>query len=143
MQYFEKNSPMQTFFPALRNILISPKTFFAELPPAAFYSNSIFFVSVLVFISSFIGVPFYSMTLLFLLPVSWALTLIGLKFWASYLSWAVKFFAKAKLTAPNAFHLSAYAAAPLMLSTLPVIGAFTSLVESVFAMGCIDSTLPC
>jgi len=126
MQYFEKNRPMQTFIPALRNVLTSPKVFFAELPPSAFYSNAIFFVSILVFIASFVGVPFKSMSLLFLLPVSWGLTLIGLKFWATYLSWAVKFFAKSKLTSPNAFHISAYASAPLIFSTLPYIGSLAA-----------------
>ncbi|MFQ5345237.1 MAG: YIP1 family protein [Mariprofundus sp.] len=123
MQYFEKNRPLETIVPALRNVAISPKAFFAELPPAAFYSNAIFFVSILVFVASFIGVPFYSMTMLFLLPVSWGLTLIGLKFWAAYLSWAVRFFAKTKLSAANAFQISAYASAPLIFSAVPVIGS--------------------
>ncbi len=122
MQYFESNRPMQTLIPALRNIIISPKPFFSGLPPAAFYSNSIFFISILVFGASFIGVPFRDMSLLFLLPVSWGLTLIGIKFWASYLSWALRFFAKVKLTTANAFQLSAYAGAPMLLTAIPGVG---------------------
>ncbi len=127
MQYFDKNKPMQSFIPAVRDVLFSPKRFFADMPPAAFYSNSIFFLSILVFISSFIGVPFHDMALLFLLPVTWGIMLIGTKFWASYLSWAVRFFAKTKITSANAFQLSAYAAAPLLLTTIPVVGLLAGI----------------
>jgi len=127
MQYFESNRPMLTIIPALRNIMLSPKAFFSELAPAAFYSNSIFFTSILIFAASFIGIPFHDMSLLFLLPVSWGLSLIGIKFWSTYLSWAARFFAKVKLTTPNAFHLSAYAAAPLLLVAIPGVGILAYL----------------
>jgi len=122
MSYFEINKPLRTFIPALRSILTSPQTFFKGLPPAAFYSNAIFFVSILIFIASFFSVPFHSMTLLFLLPVSWGLSLIGLFFWSKYMSWAVRVFAKSRLTTPNAFQISTYAATPLVLLAIPYVG---------------------
>jgi len=122
MNYFEINKPLQTFIPAVRSILTTPQAFFEELPPAAFYSNAIFFVSIPIFIASFISVPFHSMTLLFLFPATWGLTLIGLLFWSKYMSWAVKTLAKSRLTTPNAFQISTYAAVPLVLLSIPYVG---------------------
>ncbi len=127
MQYFDKNRPMQTLVLSIRNVLSTPKAFFSELPPAAFYANSIFLATIIVFVASFIGVPFHGFTLLFMLPVSYALSLIGIKFWASYLSWAVKSFGKAKLGTPNAFQISIYACVPLMLATVPILGLLSCL----------------
>jgi len=117
----------------MRNVLTSPKNFFSDLPPAAYYANSIFLATVIVFVASFIGVPFHGFTLLFMVPVSYGLGLIGLKFWASYLSWTVRSFGKAKLSTPNAFHLSVYASVPLMLSALPIVG-LVSCVWSLYLM---------
>lgn len=127
MHYFDKNKPMQTLLLSMRDVLTSPKGFFSELPPAAFYANSIFLATVIVFVTSFIGVPFHGFTLLFMVPVSYGLGLIALKFWASYVSWAVRSFGKAKLSTPNAFHLSTYACVPLMLATIPYVGLLSCL----------------
>jgi len=127
MRYFEKNNPFKSFVPAMHSVLTTPASFFRDLKPAAFYSNAIFFASILIFITSFVGVIFHSMTLLFLLPVTWGLSLIGMWFWSAYMSWAVKKLAHGKLTKANAFQISAYAAAPLILSTVPVLGAIASL----------------
>jgi len=122
MQYFDKDRPMQTFLLSVRDVLSSPKAFFAELPPAAFYATSIFIITGVVFIASFAGVPFHGFSLLFMVPVSWGLSLVALKFWSAYLSWAVKAVAQAKLTTANAFHISAYAFVPLVLAYIPVVG---------------------
>ena len=122
MQYFDKNRPMQTFLLSVRDILTSPKAFFAELPPAAFYATSIFILTGIVFIASFAGIPFRGFSLLFMVPVSWGLSLIALKFWSAYLSWAVKAMAHGKLTTANAFHISSYAFVPLVLAYIPVVG---------------------
>jgi hypothetical protein len=127
MQYFDKNRPMNTLLLTMRDVLTSPKAFFSDLPPAAFYANSIFLATIIVFVASFIGVAFHGFTLLFMLPVSYGLSLIGIKFWSSYLSWAVKSFGKAKLSTPNAFHLSVYACVPLMLATVPILGLLSCL----------------
>ena len=127
MQYFEINRPLQTFIQAARGVLFSPKDFFSNVPPAAFYSNALFFAAAIIFISSFVGVPFRSMSLLFLLPLTCALSLLGLLAWSSYMSWAVKTLAKARLTQANAFQISAYAATPLAFSFVPYIGAITGL----------------
>jgi len=122
MQYFDKNHPMQTFLLSVRGVLTSPKAFFAELPPAAFYATSIFILTAVIFIASFVGLPFRGFSLLFMVPVSWGLSLIALKFWSSYLSWAVKAMAQGKLSSANAFHLSAYAFIPMVLAYIPVAG---------------------
>ncbi len=127
MQYFDKNRPMQTLLISLRGLLTSPKEFFSELPPAAFYANSVFLASIVIFAASFIGVPFHGFTMLFMVPVSWGLGLIALNFWSSYISWATRSFAKAKLSKTNAFYISAYASVPLMLSAVPVLGMISCL----------------
>jgi len=127
MNYFESDNPFQTFIPAMRSVLSSPKVFFEQLKPAPFFSNALFFVSVIIFMSSFIGVIFHGFSMLFLLPVTWGLSLIGLFFWSTYMSWAVKTLSKGKLTKAHAFQISAYAASPLILSTIPVVGVIASL----------------
>ncbi|MDQ6981520.1 MAG: YIP1 family protein [Mariprofundus sp.] len=127
MIYFESSKPFQTFIPAIRSVLTSPTGFFTELKPTPFFSNAIFFISVVIFMASFIGTIFHSLSLLFLLPVTWGLSLIGMFFWAAYMSWAVKTLGKGKLTKPHAFQISAYAAAPLILSAIPVVGIIASL----------------
>jgi len=133
MQYFDKNRPMQTLLLSMQGVLTSPKLFFSQLPPAAFYANSIFLGTVIILAASFIGVPFHSFTMLFMVPVSWGLGLIGLKFWSSYVAWATRSFGKAKLSNANAFHISAYASVPLILSAVPVLGLI-SCVWSLYLM---------
>jgi len=127
MNYFESNKPFQTFIPAMRSVLTRPKEFFEQLKPTPFFSNALFLASIIIFMSSFIGVIFHDLSLLFLLPVTWGLSLIGIYFWSAYMSWAVKSLAKGKLTKAHAFQISAYAAAPLILSLVPMIGIIASL----------------
>jgi len=127
MQYFDKNRPMQTLLLSMRGVLTSPNKFFSELPPAAFYANSIFLATIVIFAASFIGVLFHSFTMLFMVPVSWGLGLIGLKFWSSYVSWATRSFGKGKLSKANAFNISTYASVPLMLSAVPILGIISCL----------------
>lgn len=122
MNYFDKNSPLQSLIPALRDLLTSPKAFFAELPGAAFHSNALFFASAPIFFATFISVPFYGFLLWFLLPVSWGLSLIGLWMWSRYMAWAVRTVAKGKLGNANSFQISAYAFAPMALASIPYIG---------------------
>jgi len=127
MNYFDKNKPMQSLLPALRDIVTSPKAFFSELPGAAFHSNSLFFASIIIFAATFIGVASYNLGMLFMIPVIWGLSLISLWLWSAYMSWAVKNLAKGKLTTANAFQISAYAATPMALATIPYIGAIAGL----------------
>ncbi len=127
MQYFDKNRPMQPLLLSWQGMLTSPKEFFSELPPAAFYANSIFLATIVILAASFIGVPFHSFTMLFMVPVSWGLGLIALKFWSLYISWATRSFGNAKLSKANAFYISAYASVPLMLSAVPILGIISCL----------------
>ena len=127
MQYFDKNRPMQTLLLSMQGVLKSPKNFFAQLPPAAFYANSIFLGTVIILAASFIGVPFHSFTMLFMVPVSWGLGLIGIKVWSSYIAWATRSFGKAKLSTANAFNMSAYASVPLVFSAVPILGLISCL----------------
>ncbi len=133
MQYFDKNRPMQTLLWSMRDVLTSPKAFFSQLPPAAFYASSIFLGTAIILAASFIGVPFHSFTMLFMVPVSWGLGLIGLKIWSSYIAWATRSFGKAKLSNTNAFYISAYASVPMVLSAVPVVGLI-SCVWSLYLM---------
>lgn len=127
MQYFEFNRPMQTFVPALRSILTAPGAFFTDAPTTAAYSGSFFFLSIVIFLASFIGVPFRDMTLLFLLPVTWGLTAISVRLWAAYLCWAAKRFADVSISSSNAFMIASYASAPLLFSFLPFIGSLAGI----------------
>lgn len=125
--YFSGNQPMQSLAPAVKALLSSPRSFFEHMPRAAYRWDAIFFVSIVVFIASFLSVPFFSMTFLFMLPVTWGLSLIALWLWSKYLSWAVRSFAKQKLSSTNAFQFSAYATFPMALSSIPYLGLITSL----------------
>jgi len=127
MQYFDKNRPMQTLLLSMQGVLSSPKDFFSQLPPAAFYANSIFLGTTIILAASFIGVPFHSFTMLFMVPVSWGLGLIGLKAWSSYIAWATRSFGKTKLSNANAFNISAYASVPLVFSAVPILGLISCL----------------
>ncbi|MDX8406048.1 MAG: YIP1 family protein [Mariprofundus sp.] len=127
MQYFDKNKPIQTLVPAMRDIITSPQSFFTTMPAATFHSNAMFFASIVIFTASFIAVPFHSLGVLFLTPVIWSLSLISLWVWSKYMSWAVKTLAKSKLGPATSFQITAYASLPLILSAVPYIGAVAGL----------------
>ncbi len=131
--YFEANRPAQTLISTLRTLFSQPRDFFAAMPVAIFYRNSVFFVSIIVFGLSFLAIPFYGMTMLFMFPATWGLVLIGLRFLSAYLRWAVKTFAKARLSSMNAFQLIGYAFLPMLFSTLSWFGV-VALLWSVYLL---------
>jgi len=128
--YFQNNRPAQTFLFALKSLLTQPREFFAGVPFAVFYGNSLFFASIIIFILTFVAAPFYSLGMLFMLPFTWGCILIGMYMLAAYISWAVKSFAGGRLTSANAFQLSAYAFAPMMFAGL----SWAGLVAFVWSM---------
>ncbi|MDQ6988101.1 MAG: YIP1 family protein [Mariprofundaceae bacterium] len=125
--YFEANRPAQTLISTLRTLVAQPRAFFAAMPVALFYRNSVFFVSIIVFALSFLAIPFYGMTMLFMFPATWGLLLIGLRFLSAYLRWGVKTFAKTRLSSMNAFQLAGYAFLPMLFSTLSWFGVVALL----------------
>jgi len=125
--YFESNRPWKTVFPAMKDLITRPAQFFAGMPFAVFYGNSLFFVSIIIFILTFVAVPFYSLGMLFMLPFTWGSILIGMWMLAAFISWGVKAFGGARLTPANAFQLSAYAFAPMMFVGLSWAGAIAFL----------------
>jgi len=112
--YFQSNRPAASFFAALQSLLLRPRDFFADMPFAVFFSNSLFFASIIIFVLTFVAVPVYTLLTLFMLPFTWGVLLIAMLAMASYLSWGVKAFAGSRLTTANAFQLCAYAFAPMM-----------------------------
>jgi len=120
--YFEGNRPGQTLLPAIKALLARPADFFAGMPFAVFYGNSIFLASIIIFILTFLAAPFYSLGVLFMLPATWGIVLIGMWVLAAYMRRAVKV-AGGHLTTANAFQLSAYAFTPMMLAGLSWLGA--------------------
>jgi len=112
--YFESNRPWQTVLPAIKALLTRPAAFFADMPFAVFYGNSLFFASIIIFGLTFLAVPFYSIGMLFMLPFTWGSILIGMWLLSAYMSWAVRAFGEGRLTQANAFQLSAYALMPML-----------------------------
>jgi len=116
MIYFESNHPAGSFIAALKNLVTRPREFFEGMPFAVFYSSSLFFASIVIFMLTFLAVPAYNLGMLFMLPFTWGSILIGMWMLSNYMSWSVKAFAGSKLTTANAFQLSAYAFAPMMFA---------------------------
>jgi len=112
--YFQSSRPAPTFLSALKAVLTKPSEFFAGMPFAVFYGNSLFFASIVIFGMIFLSVPFYSLGMLFMVPFVWGTILIGMWSLSAYMRWAVKAFAGARLSAANAFQISAYAFAPML-----------------------------
>jgi len=125
--YFEANRPAQTLISTMRTLFVQPRAFFAAMPVAIFYRNSVFFVSIIVFALSFLAIPVYGMTMLFLLPATWGVVLIALRFLGAYLRWGVTTLGKARLSTMNAFQLAAYAFLPMLFSTLSWFGVVALL----------------
>ncbi len=125
--YFTGNAATTSFLPAIKSLLTGPRAFFANMPRAIYLRDAMFFVSIVIFLFSFLSVPFYSMALLFLLPATWGGALIFLLLWSKYLRWAVKTFTDSKLSAANAFQISAYAALPMALAAIPFLGFLAGL----------------
>lgn len=125
--YFSGNQAIQTLFPTIKALLTRPRIFFEQMPRAIYRRDAIFFATIVIFGFSFLSVPFYSMLLLFLLPLTWGLALVGLWLWSQYLRWAVRTFTGSKLSMANAFQLSAYAALPMVLATIPYVGILAGL----------------
>jgi len=120
--YFQSNRPGGSFISSLKALLIRPREFFADMPFAVFYGNSLFFASIIIFALTFLAVPFYSIGMLFMVPFTWGSILIGMWFLSAYMSWAVKAFGGGKLTQANAFQLSAYALMPMLFIGLSWAG---------------------
>lgn len=112
--YFDKNLPGSTCIAALKSLVTRPREFFAGMPFAVFYGNSLFFASIIIFILTFLSVPAYSLGMLFMLPFTWGALLIGMWMVSSLIRRSVHAFTASKLTTANAFQLSAYAFAPMM-----------------------------
>ncbi|MDQ6965800.1 MAG: YIP1 family protein [Mariprofundaceae bacterium] len=133
MIYFESNRPAGSFIAALKNLVTRPREFFAGMPFAVFYSSSLFFASIVIFMLTFLAVPAYNLGMLFMLPFTWGSILIGMWMLSNYMSWSVKAFAGSKLTTANAFQLSAYAFAPMMFAGLSW-GGFAAFLWSMYLL---------
>jgi len=131
--YFEANRPVQTLIPAIRSLVSQPRAFFASLPTAIYYRDSLFFASIIVFVLSALSIPFLSMLMLFLFPLTLGIVMIGMRFLSSYLRWAASSFAKTRLPTAHAFQLSAYAFLPMMFSALSWFG-IAALLASMYLL---------
>ncbi|HXH72606.1 MAG TPA: YIP1 family protein [Mariprofundaceae bacterium] len=127
MIYFNINRMTETLIPACKAVIMEPRATFEQMPKTGFYRDGFGLLSLIILAAAAISVPFIGFVLIFLLPFIWGTLLICYRLWASYLSWAVRTFGQQKLNPINAFQLSAYAAVPMVLGFVPVLGIVASL----------------
>ncbi|MDQ6972612.1 MAG: YIP1 family protein [Mariprofundaceae bacterium] len=120
--YFQSSQPAQTLIGTIKSLIMQPRGFFAGMPFAVFYANSLFFATIVVLGLSFLSVPFYNLGMLFMVPVIWGVIIIGMRLLAMYMHWAVPALAGGRLTTANAFQLSAYASMPMLFVGLSWFG---------------------
>jgi len=133
MVYFEANRPAQTLIPAIRSLVSQPREFFSSLPNAIYYRDSLLFVSIIVFLLSVLSIPFHSFIMLFAFPITLGIVIIGMWSLSRYLKWAASSFAKTRLSATQAFQISAYAFLPMACSTLSWFG-IVALLASMYLL---------
>jgi len=133
MVYFEANRPAQTLIPAIRTLVSRPRDFFESLPNAIYFRDGLLFVSIIVFLLSVLSIPFHSFIMLFAFPITLGIVIVGMRFLSSYLKWAASSFAKTRLSATQAFQISAYAFLPMVFSTLSWFG-IVALLASMYLL---------
>lgn len=122
--YFSSNRIGESLVPAFKATMLRPHEFFARMPVAGGYGNSLVLLSIYLTVPALIFSIFSGViTVLVILPLFLIFGIAGTWMWAGYLSWAARVFCKVPLTTVDAFQLCAYGAAPLLFSWLPLIGS--------------------
>lgn len=122
-RYFSAERIGVTLFPAFKGVMTSPNDYFAAMPQATDYRDSLMLLGIYLGLSSLVsGIVAGVMSLILILPLSLILGFIGTWTWAWYLGWAARRFCGAQLSTVDAFQICAYSSAPLIFSWIPIIG---------------------
>jgi len=125
--YFSADRIVETLPAAIREVLISPKPYFEQMPPIEGFRDNLVMLGIILLPSSLIMVfPAGVMAILFL-PLALSLMLVTTWLWARYLSWAVRAFTTERLDTASAFQICAYSSVPMLFSWLPVLNVLMSL----------------
>jgi len=121
--YFSAERIGATLFPAFKGVMVAPNSYFATLPEARDYRDSLMLLCIYLAIPAvMMGLATGVIGIVFILPLSLLFGLIGTWMWAVYLGWAARRFCSASLSTAGAFQICAYSGAPLIFSWIPILG---------------------
>jgi len=121
--YFSAERIGDTLLSAFKGVMVAPNTYFAAMPEARDYRNSLMLLCIYLAIPALmVGLATGVIGIIFILPVSLLFGLIGTWMWAAYLAWAARRFCGSELSAAGAFQICAYSSAPLIFSWIPILG---------------------
>lgn len=122
-RFFSAEQTGNTLLEAFKGVMTSPNTYFADMPEARDYRDSLMLLGIYLAIPSLAAGIFSGVIgAILILPISLALGLLATWMWAAYLGWAARRFCGAGLSTVDAFQICAYSSAPLVFSWIPVIG---------------------
>lgn len=118
---------MDSYIGSLRSLLTHPGAFYASLPKAHDYANSLWFLIITVSVPTLVIAAGTLGISLFLAPMFWLFVVAGTWLWAVYLRWVIRVFAKKEVPTAHAFEICAYANAPLLLAWVPLVNAVVGI----------------
>lgn len=122
-RYFSAERIGASLLPAFKGVMVSPNNYFAAMPEAHDYRDSLMLLGIYLGISALVsGTVAGVLGLVLILPLALTLGLIGTWMWAWYLGWAARRFCGSQLSTVDAFQICAYSSAPLVFSWIPIIG---------------------
>ncbi|MDQ6965299.1 MAG: YIP1 family protein, partial [Mariprofundaceae bacterium] len=122
-RYFSAEQIGDTLLLAFKGVMTAPNTYFAAMPVASDYRDSLMLLCIYLAIPALLlGILSGIVGTIIILPFSLLFGFIGTWLWAAYLSWAARRFCAADLSTVAAFQICAYSSAPLIFSWIPIIG---------------------
>ncbi|HCS12805.1 MAG: hypothetical protein COS82_05645 [Zetaproteobacteria bacterium CG06_land_8_20_14_3_00_59_53] len=122
-RFFSAEQIGDTLLEAFKGVMTAPNTYFAAMPEARDYRDSLMLLCIYLAIPALvIGILSGVIGTIIILPASLLFGAIGTWMWAIYLGWAARRFCSSELSTVDAFQISAYSSAPLVFSWIPVIG---------------------
>ena len=125
--YFDRRNWVDSYIGSLRSLLMHPGSFYAGLPEAHDYVNSLWFLIITVSVPTLVIAAGTLGVSLFLAPMFWLFVVMGTWLWAVYLRWVLRVFAKKEVRTAHAFEICAYANAPLLLAWVPLVNAVVGI----------------
>ena len=121
--YFSADDIGASLPAAFKGVMRAPTDYFAAMPPASGYRNSMILLLIYLSIPVIVGgTAIGILNMLLILPLFLAIGAAGTWMWAWYLGWAARVFCHAQLSTRDAFKICAYGSAPLIFSWIPVLG---------------------
>jgi hypothetical protein len=121
--YFSAERIGDTLLDAFKGVMTSPNVYFAAMPQAHDYRDSLMLLGIYLGIPALVtGIAAGMLSLVLVLPLALVLGFIGTWTWAWYLGWAARRFCGSRLSTVDAFQICAYSSAPLVFSWIPIIG---------------------